>query len=245
MTGRANCRSDAGKAEIGRLEHDQRCAPFARAERRKLVRNVGKPVCVRRRLSNPNRAPNANPEGFRGKSRKDAKTQPKELNRVRLRHPPSLKLRRTGGYGGQGFRGLRILHQRPIGKQIPVEWDWGARGIAARVSPIPSPHSVRWVFPITVGRRLAQKSSLPLAGLLQLVHFFGSDHVQGSGSPRGQSPYSLAGALCLPVPQALGSVRFVMSAPAIATRPDHLLPRGDSHPLAYLRSKAAQEMFRL
>src|SRR5439155_24391366 len=43
------------------------------------------------------------------------------------------------------------------------------RSITAHVSPIPSIHSVRWVFPSTVGRRLSQKSSLPLTGLLGLV----------------------------------------------------------------------------
>ena len=40
----------------------------------------------------------------------------KELNYGPLRHPPSLRLRRRGGYGGQrfhGFHGLRILRQRP------------------------------------------------------------------------------------------------------------------------------------
>ena len=52
---------------------------------------------------------------------------------------------------------------------MEVEWDWGARSIAAHVSPIPSIHSVRWVFPSTVGRRLSQMSSLPLTGLLGLV----------------------------------------------------------------------------
>jgi hypothetical protein len=41
--------------------------------------------------------------------------------------------------------------------------------MAARVSPVPSTHSVRRVFPSTVGRRLSQNSSLPLAGLLELV----------------------------------------------------------------------------
>ena len=35
--------------------------------------------------------------------------------------------------------------------RFAVEWDWGARNLAVHVSPVPSIHSVRWVFPNTVG----------------------------------------------------------------------------------------------
>ena len=56
--------------------------------------------------------------------------------------------------------------------------------MTAHVSPVPSIHSVRWVFPNTAGRRLSQKPSLPRGGFARPRPTIPrSDHVQGSGSP--------------------------------------------------------------
>jgi len=74
-------------------------------------------------------------------------------------------------------------------RQFEVEWDWGARSVTAHVSPAPSTHAVRWVFPSTAGRRLSQKPSLPHCGFARPRPTVPrSDHVQGSGSPRRAIP---------------------------------------------------------
>src|SRR6058998_1316286 len=86
-----------------------------------------------------------------------------------------------------------------------------------RTVGFPAPYVARHITS-TVGRRRSQKSSLPCYRFARLrLTLPRSDHVQGSGSPRGQSPYSLAGAFVSAVPQALGSARFVIPAPANAT----------------------------
>src|SRR6266850_244110 len=94
----------------------------------------------------------------------------------------------------------------------------GRTGIAADDSPVPSIHSVRWVFPSTVGRRLSQKASLPPSGLLALVPLSpGPTMSRGlvalAGNPLTVSLVRFVSA----VPQALGSARFIMPAPANAT----------------------------
>src|SRR5882672_7462242 len=119
---------------------------------------------------------------------------------------------------GHGFRRFKPRNMRNTRNGDSSRVGLGRTGIAADDSPVPSIHSVRWVFPSTVGRRLSQKASLPPSGLLALVSLSpGPTMSRGlvalAGNPLTVSLVRFVSA----VPQALGSARFIMPAPANAT----------------------------
>ena len=143
-------------------------------------------------------------------------TRPNHLLPRRDSHPLAYQRTKAAPGANRGHRGT-LLWLESQGLEIS-RVGLGRTDTAAHVSPVPSIHSVRWVFPSTVGRRLSPKPGLPFQRFARLhLTVPRSDLVQGSGSPCGQSPYSLAGAFVSAVPQALGSARFIMSAPANAT----------------------------
>jgi hypothetical protein len=123
----------------------------------------------------------------------------------------------------------------------------GAHAACAHVSPVPSIHSVRWVFPNTVGRRLSLKArAFPFPGLLCFVSLSpGPTLSRGLVALLGNPLTVSLVRLCLPSHRPLA--QHGLSCPRLQTllRPDAPVWRIPYRFMVYPGRSLPQEAIRL